>query len=77
MKSEDVRGKWLQDNTKVCICKGIPRKRFVAAIKSGSVSLQAVHQAVGSGSGECRGERCSPVILALLDEYLGSHKKKF
>ena len=70
-KSEDIRKEWLKQNEKVCICKGIPRKRFVAAIESGARSLQEVNRIVGSGSGECHGERCGPNIKALLIEYHG------
>ena len=66
---EDIRKEWLKQNEKVCICKGIPRKRFVAAIESGARSLQEVNRIVGSGSGECHGERCGPKIKVLLIEY--------
>ena len=73
--SEDIRKKWLLGNEKVCICKGIPRKRFIAAIKAGFFSLQEINREVGSGSGDCKGERCGPKIEKLLDEYHAASKK--
>jgi len=66
---ENIRKEWLAQNEKVCICKGIPRKRFIAAIESGARSLQEINRIVGSGSGECHGERCGPKIKALLIAY--------
>jgi bacterioferritin-associated ferredoxin len=73
--SEDIRKEWLQANEKVCICKGIPRKRFIAAMEAGALSLQKINRAVGSGSGDCKGERCGPSIEKLLGEYLAAVKK--
>ena len=73
--SEDIRKDWLQQNEKVCICKGIPRKRFVAAMRSGALSLQEINRVVGSGSGDCKGERCAPQIEELLDKYIAASKK--
>jgi bacterioferritin-associated ferredoxin len=75
MNPDDTRKEWLLQNEKVCICKAIPRKRFIAAIKSGARSLQEINRIVGSGSGECHGERCGPKIMALLAEYQGVMKK--
>ncbi len=72
---EEIRKQWLQGNEKSCICKGIPRKHFIAAIKAGALSLQEINRIVGSGSGDCRGERCCPKIEKLLDEYHAVSKK--
>ena len=73
--SENIRRQWLQQNEKVCICKGIPRKNFIKAIKAGALSIQEINRIVGSGSGECNGERCVPKIEQLLNEYQGAIKK--
>ncbi len=54
--------------TKVCICKGIPRSKMKAAIRNGAKTLQEVQKATGAGSGPCGGKRCTPKILALLEE---------
>ena len=71
MKPEDLKREWLLQNEKICICKGIPRKRFMDAIKKGATSLQEVNRIVGSGSGDCKGERCGPRIEELLAAYPG------
>ncbi|MBP9706276.1 MAG: (2Fe-2S)-binding protein [Oligoflexales bacterium] len=49
----------------VCICKGIPLKNMIKAIKSSS-TVQEVNKKTGSGSGGCKGERCGPRIKMLL-----------
>jgi len=69
MDSEEIKRQWLLQNETVCICKGIPRKRFVEAIKKGACSFEEVNRAVGSGGGDCQGERCGPKIEELLIEY--------
>ena len=76
MDPENLKIEWLLQNEKICICKGIPRKRFMEAIKNGASSLQEVNRIVGSGSGDCKGERCSPKIERLLAAYLGAEHKQ-
>jgi bacterioferritin-associated ferredoxin len=73
--SENIRRQWLQENEKVCICKGIPHKIFIRAIKAGALSIQEINRSVGSGSGDCNGERCGPKIEQLLKEYQAANKK--
>jgi len=75
MDSEDIKKQWLLQNEKVCICKGIPRKRFVEAINKGATSLQEINRRVGSGTGDCQGERCGPTIEKMLAAYFGSCQK--
>ena len=72
---EEIRKQWLQGNEKICICKGIPRKRFIAAMGTGAFSLQEINRVVGSGSGDCKGERCGPKIEKLLAEHLAASIK--
>ena len=74
MDPEDIKKQWLQQNEKICICKGIPRKRFLEVIMSGATSVQEVNRLVGSGSGDCRGERCGLRIEALIAEYHAARK---
>jgi len=74
MDSEEVKIQWLLQNEKICICKGIPRKRVMEAIKKGAASLQEINRIVGSGSGDCKGERCGPKIERLLAAYLAQNK---
>ena len=75
MDSEDLTRKWLLQNENICICKRIPRKRFVEAIKAGALSLKELNRALGSGSGDCKGERCGPIIKKILAAYLESEQK--
>ena len=44
------------------------------AIKKGATSLQEVNRIVGSGSGDCKGERCGPRIEELLAAYPGKEE---
>lgn len=76
MDSEDLKREWLLQNEKICICKGIPRKRFLEAIKKGASSLAEINRLTGSGSGDCKGERCGPKIEQLLAAFLESEQKK-
>lgn len=66
---EEIRELWLQQYQKVCICKGIPRKNFIKAIRAGAQTVEAVDRIVGSGGGDCNGERCGPKIIELIHEY--------
>jgi bacterioferritin-associated ferredoxin len=66
MDSEDIKKNWLRQNEKICICRGIPRKRFFDLIKKGASTLEEINRLTGSGSGDCRGERCGPRIKRLL-----------
>ena len=50
----------------VCICKTIRYPRVKEAIDRGARTLEEVAAATGCTTGECRGERCAPVIRALL-----------
>ena len=75
MNRDDIKKNWLWQNEKVCICQGIPRKRFIEAIRSGARSLEEVNRRVGSGIGECKGDRCGPKIEGLLKEFADPHKE--
>jgi bacterioferritin-associated ferredoxin len=50
----------------VCICNTIRYPRVKEAIDAGARTLDAVAKATGCTTGECRGERCVPVIEELL-----------
>jgi bacterioferritin-associated ferredoxin len=69
MTPDEMKEWWLLQNKKICLCKGIPRKKFVSAIKSGAVSISQINRLVGSGRGDCGGTRCGPVIEQLLEDY--------
>jgi len=52
----------------VCICNTIRYPRVKEAIDRGARTVQDVADATGCTTGECGGERCAPVIRALLQE---------
>lgn len=65
----DINQDVLDKLTKVCICKAIPRSKIKAAIKSGAKNVAEVQKITGAGSGNCKGNRCTPKIQALIDEF--------
>jgi bacterioferritin-associated ferredoxin len=52
----------------VCICNTIRYPRVKEAIDAGARTVEEVARATGCSTGECRGERCVPVIEAILAE---------
>jgi bacterioferritin-associated ferredoxin len=76
MDSEELKRQWLLQNEKICLCKGIPRKRFLQAMEKGASSLQEINRRVGSGIGDCKGERCGPTIKRILAAYFESKINK-
>ena len=72
MNDDEIKQEWLQQNEKICLCKAIPRKRFTAAIRAGANSVEEINEIVGSGSGDCKGDRCRPKIEQLLKTFSGS-----
>ena len=76
MKAAEIKKQWLLQNEKICLCKAIPRKQFTAAIISGATSVEEINKIVGSGSGDCKGERCRPKIEQLLKGFSDHPKGK-
>ncbi len=60
----------------VCICNTIRYPRVKEAIGGGARTLEEVAAATGCTTGECRGERCGPIIRALLREAGGPSDEK-
>ena len=52
----------------VCICNTIRYPRVKEAIDRGARTVEDVARATGCTTGDCHGERCTPVIRALLAE---------
>jgi bacterioferritin-associated ferredoxin len=52
----------------VCICNTIRYPRVKEAIDRGARTVEAVALVTGCTTGECAGERCRPVIEAMLKE---------
>lgn len=55
----------------VCICNTIRYPRVKEAIDHGARTVEEVASATGCTTGECRGERCLPLIRAILEEAAG------
>ncbi len=52
----------------VCICNTIRAPRVIAAIEAGASTVEEVARETGCTTGDCGGERCIPLIRALLAE---------
>ena len=50
----------------VCICNTIRYPRVQQAIDAGATTVEEVARATGCTTGECAGERCTPVIREML-----------
>lgn len=62
--SEELKDKF----TKVCLCRAISRATIKSAIKEGAVTLQQIQKKTRAGSGSCKGRRCTPKIIELLEQ---------
>jgi bacterioferritin-associated ferredoxin len=60
----------------ICYCKGIPKKIFRRHIAAGVRTLAGLRLATGAGSGNCHGRRCTPRIVALLDESVAGDRER-
>jgi bacterioferritin-associated ferredoxin len=52
----------------VCLCNTIRYPAVAAAIERGAGTVAEVARATGCTTGDCHGERCIPVIEALLKQ---------
>jgi NAD(P)H-nitrite reductase large subunit len=50
----------------ICVCKGIRKSVFLKQIESGLKTVAELQKATGAGSGPCKGKRCTPRIMELL-----------
>lgn len=66
MEPLDKRALVLLKYRPVCICNTIRYPRVQAAIDAGARSVEEVAKATGCTTGDCRGERCRPVIEEML-----------
>lgn len=56
----------------VCICKGIPLSQVLPALKDHQ-EVDPIHESVGTGSGGCKGRRCTPRIETLIEKAQDLH----
>ena len=68
LTSEEKRQLMLLKFRPVCICNTIRYPRVKEAIDRGARTIEDVAQTTGCTTGECKGERCRPVIEAMLAE---------
>jgi bacterioferritin-associated ferredoxin len=68
LTTEEKRQLMLLKFRPVCICNTIRYPRVKDAIDRGARTVEAVALATGCTTGECAGERCRPVIEAMLKE---------
>lgn len=60
------------ENLKViCLCKNIKKGTILKTIKNGASTLKEVNRALGSSSGDCKGERCQAKINEIVKEQRG------
>ncbi|MDH5541611.1 MAG: (2Fe-2S)-binding protein [Nitrospinota bacterium] len=52
----------------ICLCKGIRKKVFKKHFTDGITTLEGLRKATGAGTGSCGGKRCTPRILAFIEE---------
>ena len=64
-KQKKQKDRMLKLNRVVCICKGIPLKKVLPAIKK-CETIEEVNTMAGTGQGGCQGRRCGPRIGILL-----------
>jgi bacterioferritin-associated ferredoxin len=66
--SPDKRALALLKYRPVCLCNTIRYPAVLAAVETGAKTVAEVARATGCTSGDCHGERCIPVIEAILRE---------
>ncbi|WP_461204287.1 (2Fe-2S)-binding protein [Clostridium sp. DL1XJH146] len=64
----NIDEKILDKLTKVCLCKAISRATIKKSIIDGADTVEKVNKATGSGTGGCKGRRCSIKIQELIEE---------
>ncbi|MDO8445904.1 MAG: (2Fe-2S)-binding protein [Deltaproteobacteria bacterium] len=54
----------------ICLCKNIKKGTILNAIHGGYHTVEAVNRKLGTGSGDCKGERCGPKIKEMIESLL-------
>ena len=68
---EDPNRAIIENLTTICLCKNIKKGTILNAVRSGCRSAEEVNRKLGSGSGDCKGERCQAKIKALVASIWG------
>lgn len=53
----------------ICLCKSIKKGRIIKAVQDGCDTVEEVNRQLGSGSGDCKGERCQEKIAEIVETY--------
>ena len=69
-KNMDENNQVIENLKVICLCRNIKRGTILKAIKNGASTLKEVNRALGSGSGDCKGERCQAKINGIVKEQL-------
>lgn len=59
----------MENNSLVCLCKGISKEEIISEVKKGSVKLKEIKQNTTAGTGICCGIRCKKNIKQIIKEY--------
>ncbi|MDH3972997.1 MAG: (2Fe-2S)-binding protein [Deltaproteobacteria bacterium] len=72
MENIDDKNQQIIENFKViCLCKSIKKGTIIKAVQSGCTTLEMVNAKLGSGSGDCQGERCQDKIREIVEKIVG------
>lgn len=55
----------------ICLCKNIKKGTILRAIHGGCRTVAEVNRKMGTGRGDCKGERCGPKIREMIEEFDG------
>ena len=68
MENINDKNQQIIENFKVvCLCKSIKKGSIIKAIQGGCQTVEEVNSKLGSGSGDCQGERCQDKIEEILE----------
>lgn len=72
-----LHGELARDDTLLCRCEGVTRKRLQAAMDAGTEFIGSLKRQTRTGMGRCQGRYCGPVIAALIAERTGTPLDEF
>ena len=60
------------ENLKViCLCRNIKRGTIVRAVREGSTTVEEIKGKLGTGNGDCKGERCLEKVREIIKDVTG------
>lgn len=64
-----MEGTVIENLKTVCLCKNIKKGTLLRAVHGGCRTMEEVNRKVGSGSGDCKGVRCGPKIMEMIEKF--------